>query len=630
MRAAHLITLQPPLAGTQFAEEEARMSPFHPARWMLVGGVALAWLGADRLSAAESIDPKHSKHPAASAAVREALQREIYGSESARRELLDEALDKSPEYAPARWHLGFVKDARRGWLKHEEFLKTPKVATTLARYEHEREATPDTVAGHLQLADWCAAEKLADQERAHLMRVIDLNTEHAAARQRLGFVKQGGDWISQQEIADDRQDESARRESLTKWRPVIKEIREGLEARSLQRREFAAGELKEIHDPAAIAALEEVFRGAKDEVALPAIEAIAAIEDHAAAAMLAQIAVQWRSATIREAAAKALADRAQDTYVPQLVGAMYSPIASRFVTVNLSRGRMGYRHAFVREGENQQQVMLLDTEYRRVAQPGGDGRETESRAFDNVGATASRLERAAAAQNQLTAALNERLAWVLKTATGVDLPAEPEAWWTWWSEQNEVFVGGTKPVSIVQRSRSVAMVDQTSSDVSGLGGTSGGGGSSQRHDCLAAGTPVWTTKGPLAIEQVRVGDLVLSQHAETGELAYKPVLRTTIRPSGKLIKIAAGGEEFQTSGGHLFWVAGQGWTKSRDLQSGQVLHTASGPAHVSAVESGTEAETYNLVVADFSTYFVGTAKLLSHDNTVRTPTRAVVPGLRAE
>jgi hypothetical protein len=61
-----------------------------------------------------------------------------------------------------------------------------------------------------------------------------------------------------------------------------------------------------------------------------------------------------------------------------------------------------------------------------------------------------------------------------------------------------------------------------------------------------------------------------------------------------------------------------------------VLHTASGPAHVSAVESGTEAETCNLVVADFSTYFVGTAKLLSHDNTVRTPTRAVVPGLRAE
>jgi hypothetical protein len=149
-------------------------------------------------------------------------------------------------------------------------------------------------------------------------------------------------------------------------------------------------------------------------------------------------------------------------------------------------------------------------------------------------------------------------------------------------------------------------------------------------DCLAAGTPVWTAKGPLANERIRVGDLVLSQHAETGELAYKPVLRTTVRPSGKLIRIQAASEEFQTSGGHLFWVAGQGWTKSRDLQSGQVLHTVAGPAYVSYVESGTEAETYNLVVADFNTYFVGDAKVLSHDNTVRTPTRAIVPGLQSE
>jgi hypothetical protein len=265
-----------------------------------------------------------------------------------------------------------------------------------------------------------------------------------------------------------------------------------------------------------------------------------------------------------------------------------------------------------------------------VALPGGDGRETESRMIDNIGATASRLERAAAAQNRFTAALNERLAWVLKTATGVDLPAEPAGWWTWWSEQNEVFVAGTKPVSIVERSRSVAVADRTSADISGVGGSSGGGGGSQALDCLAAGTPVWTVKGLLAIEQIRVGDLVLSQHAETGELAYKPVLRTTVRPSGKLIKIAAAGEEFQTSGGHLFWVAGQGWTKSRNLQSGQILHTAAGPAYISSVESGSDAQTYNLVVADFSTYFVGNAKLLSHDNTVRTPTRAVVPGLRAE
>jgi hypothetical protein len=96
------------------------------------------------------------------------------------------------------------------------------------------------------------------------------------------------------------------------------------------------------------------------------------------------------------------------------------------------------------------------------------------------------------------------------------------------------------------------------------------------------------------------------------------------------VKVIAGSESFETSGGHLFWVAGEGWVKSRSLKSGQVLHTASGPLHVSQVEEGTVAQTYNLVVAEFSTYFVGQQMILSHDNTVRTPTRSLVPGLAAE
>jgi hypothetical protein len=141
---------------------------------------------------------------------------------------------------------------------------------------------------------------------------------------------------------------------------------------------------------------------------------------------------------------------------------------------------------------------------------------------------------------------------------------------------------------------------------------------------------IWTVRGPREIEKIRVGDLVLAQHPETGELAYKPVLRTTVRPKEQLLKFQAGGESCVCSGGHLFWVAGTGWVKSRDLASGQILHGADGPVHVSNVELGTEEVTYNLVVADFHTYFVGYRKVLSHDNTIRQPTRAVVPGLQPE
>ena len=54
------------------------------------------------------------------------------------------------------------------------------------------------------------------------------------------------------------------------------------------------------------------------------------------------------------------------------------------------------------------------------------------------------------------------------------------------------------------------------------------------------------------------------------------------------------------------------------------IWSRSGPSH-----TGLEA-TYNLIVADFHTYFVGEGKILSHDNTIREPTVALVPGLKGD
>lgn len=138
---------------------------------------------------------------------------------------------------------------------------------------------------------------------------------------------------------------------------------------------------------------------------------------------------------------------------------------------------------------------------------------------------------------------------------------------------------------------------------------------------------VWTDAGPKAIETIEIGDLVLSQNPETGELTYKPVLDTTVRPAGDLLSVSIGNENIETSGGHLFWVAGNGWVKSRQLKSGASIHAVNGAVPVSAVESGSNAETYNLVVAENNTYFVGESRILCHDNTIRQPTDRVVPGL---
>jgi len=124
-----------------------------------------------------------------------------------------------------------------------------------------------------------------------------------------------------------------------------------------------------------------------------------------------------------------------------------------------------------------------------------------------------------------------------------------------------------------------------------------------------------------------VGDLVLSQDTESGEIAFKPVLRATVRQHAEVLKVRTSGPTLQCTGGHLFWVAGEGWTKAHNLQSGQTLHCATGTIQVSEVEPSEPQNTYNLVVADFDTYFVGPEKILTHDITERQPTRSIVPGL---
>ena len=49
---------------------------------------------------------------------------------------------------------------------------------------------------------------------------------------------------------------------------------------------------------------------------------------------------------------------------------------------------------------------------------------------------------------------------------------------------------------------------------------------------------------------------------------------------------------------------------------------------VSRVEEAEFAPTYNLIIADFHTYFVGDGRVMCHDNTVAEPTNALVPGLQ--
>lgn len=106
---------------------------------------------------------------------------------------------------------------------------------------------------------------------------------------------------------------------------------------------------------------------------------------------------------------------------------------------------------------------------------------------------------------------------------------------------------------------------------------------SQAGGCFIAGTPVWTDRGLVPIEQLKVGDNVLSQPDSTGARAYRKVARTFSYEDKSVVSVrygVAGDDTVSYSqyanGNHPFWVKGAGWTRADLLEPGHELELQDG------------------------------------------------------
>lgn len=150
----------------------------------------------------------------------------------------------------------------------------------------------------------------------------------------------------------------------------------------------------------------------------------------------------------------------------------------------------------------------------------------------------------------------------------------------------------------------------------------------RRMSCFAAGTPIATASGPRAVESLKAGDRVLTQDIDSGELSFRPIAETTIRPAIEMVEIHCGTTPpIVATPGHPFWVVGQGWQIARLLKPGDRLHSVHGALTIDEVKRKPPAEAYNLVISGFHTYFVGAQQLLVHDNAPLTEQPQQLPGL---
>jgi Pretoxin HINT domain len=539
--------------------------------------------------------------------VQRALLAEADGKPDDRATFLQQALSIAPDFAPAHWQSGEIRTDNQ-WTSIDDAVKHDAHSAKLDEYRKLRDQAGETVDDQLNLARWCEKAGLKEQQRAHLTFALELEPNNKEAISKLGLVSFQHHLVPASQLDDIkiRIKESTAVSKVWKdrvdgWQQQLKDHPNDPEVLK---------QIRAVRDPAAIYALNRGLAQSGQDACLAVVDALAAIPQQAATESLLRIALFSSIDEARRNAVYALKERSPYSYVPILLSAMQSPI---FISTDAMNpfASPGYscQLTLFQEGpvENKVNVLSVSDSKRLPSEP----LMTANLIQVETVARMAREQRLATGAikwvqsvNQNIEERNSILASVLETTTDQQLGNDASNWWSWWYEQNDYYLPPEKPTNI------------TTAPIIRL-----------RASCFVAGTPVWTTTGPMQIEKIKVGELVLAQNTETGELAYKPVIGTTIRPASPLIETRVGETLIRSTRGHPFWVAGTGWQMAKELKAGEWLHTVHGPVQIESAEPSEDAVCYNLVVADFHNYFVSAVKVLVHDNLLRGPTMATVPGL---
>jgi hypothetical protein len=82
------------------------------------------------------------------------------------------------------------------WFPRHRILRVVEGPAPWETYaERAEELDPEDVEGHLELAAWCRSKGLRKEMKAEALVVVKCEPDHAAAREMLGQLKVGEDWL---------------------------------------------------------------------------------------------------------------------------------------------------------------------------------------------------------------------------------------------------------------------------------------------------------------------------------------------------------------------------------------------------------------------------------------------------
>jgi hypothetical protein len=489
------------------------------------------------------------------------------------------------------------------------------------------------------LARWCVQNGLLEEARVHWAHLLKAEPANREAARGLGLVEHRGRFFTKEQVARAVRQEKDVARSLEDWREKLAKLQREAASLDEARRKAALHQLGEIDDPNAVYALEAIalWQTVQNEQRSEFVEAfdqqvvavIRKFNDPPATESLVRFAILHDQQRVRQAAADALKTREPHSFVPLLLAGLALPIQYDAKIVENERGEKQFQAGALQEHHSHIAGMRDTTQvyngwHLRILKTSALARMKQLQDF-NLQADA--LNRRIAATLLRSMKIDPDGNYKdLALATEYDTP-DPKRWWQWWHDYNEQYVSGNKPFygyeydwrptyaytqnEVTRPQRSYAL------------------DWSPPPSCFGKGTLVWTLSGAKPVEEIKIGDRVLAQHPETGELAYKGVLMTTTRPPSEMLTIRAGKTAVTTTLGHPFFVVGKGWRMAKQLKEDDWIAGEGRTLRIRRIEKAEPVEAYNLVVADFGTYFVGEDRIYVHDNSPLPPTRLDMPGLLA-
>jgi hypothetical protein len=285
--------------------------------------------------------------------VRSALQSEVAGDAQRRQELLEQALMMAPAYPPANWPLGRIEVDGR-WMTLDDAVLLDADDQRRAQYRGLRDEALGDARRELNLARWCARERLSDEAQLHYARLLHVGVLDQKTRAEAMRVLQlrdiGGRLVTEEQFRQARDAANQIQQAAKRWEPKFRAWQKAIDGTNAASRVHAIEQMRKIDDPHVIPLAESFLLACGPAYGEELAGLLARFPQWEATQALARAAVLPQWLNVRQEAIRHLKQRPMHEYMPLLLSSLVSPIRSRWSVADNAWGAIHFEHVFFREG----------------------------------------------------------------------------------------------------------------------------------------------------------------------------------------------------------------------------------------------------------------------------------------